>query len=85
MYQVLYAIYRLIDILSWLIVVQAVLTWFPNETTRKAYNAISVLTDPVVEPIRNFSRRYNDGPVDFSPFFALIILSMINRLIIGLM
>ena len=75
---------KLLDIITWLIVIQCLMSWFPGARMSKAYEFISMFTEPLVGPIREVLFRYIDIPIDFSPIIAFFIISMVQRLIITL-
>ena len=40
---------------------------------------LSVITEPIEGPIRTIMYKYTNGPVDFSPMIAIIILMFLQR------
>ena len=66
------------DILSWAIVIKSILTWFPSGVG-SLYNMLSVITEPIEGPIRSIMYKYTNGPVDFSPMIAIIVLTFLER------
>lgn len=72
---------KLLDILTWLILIQCLMSWFPGARYSKAYEIISMFTEPLVGPIREVLFRYIDIPIDFSPIIAFFIISMVQKLI----
>jgi YggT family protein len=47
----------------------------------KIYEALSIITDPIEEPIRQVQYRYVSLPIDFSPLIAILLIQLIQRLI----
>ncbi len=82
MYTIVIALYNLLDLISWIIVIKSFLTWFPNETTEKIYNVLSILTEPIEAPIRSITYKYMTGPVDFTPMVAIILIMIVKNLLI---
>ena len=78
MYIVGRALSYLFNILSWVIVVKALLTWFPGGGGQ-LYNVLSTITDPIEAPIRAIMRKYTNGPIDFTPMVALLVLMLLER------
>ncbi len=76
------AVYRLLDLLSWIIVIKSLLTWFPNETTQRIYNTLSIVTSPIEEPIRNIMYKYTNGPVDFTPMISIILIMVLKNILV---
>ena len=72
---------RLLDVISFIIVIQCVLCWIPSIRMSKIYEALSIITDPIEEPIRQVQYRYVSLPIDFSPLIAILLIQLIQRLI----
>ena len=64
------ALYRLLDLLIFVIFVQCIMTWIPGATQTKLYDILSAITDPIEEPIRSVLYRYINSPLDFTPIIA---------------
>lgn len=79
MYIIGTALRYLFDILSWAIVIKALLSWFPNGGGQ-LYNILAPITEPIEAPIRNVMRRYTNGPIDFSPLIAILLLTVLERI-----
>ena len=75
---------KLLNVLTWLIIIQCLMSWFPGARYSRAYEILSMFTEPLVGPIREVLFRYIDIPIDFSPIIAFFILLMVQRLIITL-
>ena len=72
---------KFLNLLTWLIIIQCLLSWFPEARYSKPYEVLSMITEPLVGPIREFLFRYIDIPIDFSPVIAIFIISFAQRLI----
>ena len=72
----------LIEIISWIIVIKSLFTWVPSLMDTKLFRIMVELTDPIEEPIRRVLKRYYNGPVDFSPLVAIIILALLRGIIL---
>ena len=75
------ALIKLLDVITWLIVIQCLMSWFPGARYSKGYEMISMFTEPLVGPIRNVLFRYIDIPIDFSPIVAIFAISMMQKII----
>ncbi|MPM48275.1 hypothetical protein SDC9_94999 [bioreactor metagenome] len=75
---------KLLNILTWLILIQCLMSWFPGARYSKAYEVLSMFTEPLVGPIREVLFRYIDIPIDFSPIIAFFVISMVQKLIYSL-
>ena len=78
---------RIIDIVTnvlvWLIIIEAVLSWIPDvkyryrDITRWLY----VITEPILKPIRRLVPPRSTGGLDISPILAIIALRVINGIL----
>lgn len=75
---------KLLNILSWIILIQCLMSWFPGARCSRVYEILSMFTEPLVGPIRELLFRYIDIPIDFSPIIAFFVISMAQRLIVSL-
>ncbi|MBC5995980.1 YggT family protein [Romboutsia ilealis] len=73
------ALYRLLDLLIFVIFVQCIMTWIPGATQTKLYDILSAITDPIEEPIRSVLYRYINSPLDFTPIIAFFIIRLAQR------
>lgn len=84
--QLIVSIIWFINILSWAIIINSLLSWVldPMHPIRVF---LSRFIEPIVAPFRNISRRLNTSgiPIDFSPLFAYLALSIITSLLRGLL
>lgn len=76
------ALYRLLDLLIFLIFVQCIMTWIPGATQTKLYDILSTITDPVEEPIRSVMYRYLNSPLDFTPIIAFFLIRLAQRAVL---
>ncbi len=94
------AIYEILQILLnvvwWIIIIQAVLSWLvafnvvnlQNDMVRQVLTALDRMTEPMYRPIRRLLPDF--GGLDFSPIVVLILLYILQgvvlpRLFAGLM
>jgi YggT family protein len=79
-----------LTVLSWIIILQAVLGWLVAFNVINTYNhgvrgflaALGRLTDPLYRPIRRILPDF--GGLDFSPIVVLLIIWAVQRLLGGL-
>lgn len=79
-------LYWLINIVSVLILVRALLSWLPLGEDNKLIYFLDVMTEPVVSPIRkllNKSETLSQLPIDFAPLLALIVLSLLSGFVMS--
>lgn len=76
------------DILIFLLLARAVLSWFvngPYNSVYKFYEIICNITEPIVAPCRRLSMRLNTGMLDLSVFLAFFLVSIVRKLLITLL
>lgn len=84
---IIQAVSLLFEIIEFLILVRCILSWFPlgeNVITRFVY----MMTEPILGPIRNMMQKSPLGGasmIDFSPVLAIILLSAISNIIMGIL
>ena len=83
------AIDTFFQIIVYLILARAVLSWFVRNsygTLYKIYSAIIQITEPILSPCRRLLARFGmAGTIDFSPILAIIALTVINGMIYNIL
>lgn len=84
-YTLVQIIQSLVNFYNTLIIVYCLLTWIPMNPNGLLADIGAVL-DSVVGPYLNFFRRMMPpmGGIDFSPVIAVLALTLIERLLIGI-
>lgn len=77
------ALYKLLDLISFMILIQCIMSWFPGGTKNKIYEILSNLVDPIVDPVRSLMYSYTSGPIDFSPMIVIFILMFLKKIILS--
>jgi len=76
------AVIIFLDILSWLLVINVLLSFFiaPKHPVRKLLKKV---TDPVIDPIRQLTKKYGSTrmPIDIAPMLALIVIWVVSSLL----
>ena len=78
----------LLDVLWWIIVVQAIMSWLLafnvinlyNDTVRAVWQALEKITDPIYRPIRRVMPNF--GALDLSPLVVLLIIFILSTRVI---
>jgi YggT family protein len=78
----------LLDVLWWIIIVQAIMSWLLafnvinlyNDTVRAVWQALEKITDPIYRPIRRVMPNF--GALDLSPLVVLLILFILSTRVI---
>ncbi len=77
---------QIIDIYMIIIIIRAVLSWFPierNSSFFRIYFFIIQITEPVLGRVREFlSRMVPNMAIDFSPFIIIILLNVLRNFIL---
>ncbi len=83
------AVNTFFQIVIYLILGRAILSWFvrnPYGSLYKVYSAIIQLTEPILSPAEScFPDSAWVEPIDFSPILAIIGLTMINGVVINIL
>jgi YggT family protein len=90
-YAVVASLDTLLNILVWLIILRAIMSWVrPDPTSSggqifyRLYVVVFELTEPLVRPIRNVMPGGGGMGMDFSPLILLFILQFLRQIIRGL-
>lgn len=90
MSEVLYIVANFVDVLLtvlyFAVFVRVILSWLPLDEDGPVVSFVYLITDPIVVPIRNILEHFSlfeNMPVDFSPFFAMIFLILL-QVVVGL-
>ena len=83
----LFLIFSLIDLIIFVVIVTAILSWLiafdvlnvRNPTVNRIVNVLMAVTDPLLRPIRRFMP--NLGGIDISPIILLLLLQALKILI----
>lgn len=78
------SIYQFFRIIDFLILARIIMSWINHNPNSTIPRIIYQITEPILVPFRNFLGRFGlSGPIDFSPFLAVIALNIIKSIIIG--
>ena len=92
MHIIITAISWLVNVLTYVLLGRAILSWFitpynanPNSFMYKLYAFVTQITEPLVRPFRNLLSRFNTGPFDFSIFLTMIVIMIGGRIIVRIL
>ncbi len=71
----------LLQLLAWLIIARALLSWFPNAQNNQLVQILNQITDPIMQPLQRILPRF--GMFDFSPLVAVLVLIFLSRAVAG--
>ena len=88
MITILEIIQFLLRILTWIIIIQAVLSWLiafnvintHNDFVRQLLYGLNRMTEPLYRPIRRIMPDF--GNLDFSPLVVLLLIQVVSGIII---
>ena len=68
-------------VLTWAIIIRALLSWFSISPTQPLFRLLMEITEPVLAPIR---RILPGGMMlDFSPLIAILLIQIISNFVIS--
>lgn len=81
------AIYWFAQVLTMLLVLRAILSWFaqnPYSSLGRIYGILLRLTEPIVNPCRNLLRRLNinTGMLDLSVLVAFFLIEIVSNVLV---
>jgi YggT family protein len=75
-------LYYLLEILKWLIIARAVMSWFVSPMAdNPAVNFLRRVTDPILRPLSEMLPL--GGGVDLSPIVAFFAIVLLQRVLVG--
>ena len=87
MIAILQIVQLLLNVLWWIIVVQAILSWLIafnvintySDFVRTVWNALQRITEPLYRPIRRILPDF--GALDLSPLVVLLLIGLLDRML----
>lgn len=88
MLAVLQIVQLLLNLLWWVIVIQAILSWLIafniintyNDFVRSVWNALQRITEPLYRPIRRILPDF--GALDLSPLIVLLLIYILSSIVL---
>ncbi len=88
MVMIVQILYILLNVIWWIIVVQAILSWLiafnvintSNDFVRSVWQALDKMTEPLYRPIRRIMPDF--GALDLSPMVVLLILYILMQVVL---
>lgn len=81
LYVVSQVVYLAVVLMSFMIMLRAIMSWFITDDDNRIYNFLIAVTEPLIIPIRSILERFEffrQLPIDMSMFFTMLILSIIQ-------
>lgn len=81
-------LYIILSAVSWIIIIQAILSWLVafnvlgnrNEAVSQIYWALDKLTEPLYRPIRKIMPDF--GALDLTPMVVLLLIIIVQRVLL---
>ena len=71
----------IIQLLGLAVFFRAILSWFVRDPYNPIVRALDTITEPILQPLRQIVPRM--GMMDITPLVAIIVLSIIGRMLCG--
>lgn len=71
----------LANVYALILLARVIVSWLPIDPHNPVVRVLDQLTEPVLAPIRSVLPSF--GGIDFSPLVALLILTTLQRLLLG--
>lgn len=74
---------QFLDIIFYMVLVRAVLSWFVRDLRNPIVRFLYEVTEPLLVPFRNLQNKLGiDFGLDFSPILLFLVIEMLKRFII---
>lgn len=80
---ILYILFTIVEyclnLLSTLMLISALLSWFPGMGNYRIVQVLNLITGTVAEPVRRLMRQLglSGGPIDFSYLIAMVLVEIL--------
>lgn len=80
------AIKAFLLIFEYLIIIDALSSWFIRKRSNAFSRAIGVIVDPILVPCYKIQEKFlGNIPVDFSPILGILIIEIIRNIVISIL
>ncbi|MGI6677537.1 MAG: YggT family protein [Dehalobacterium sp.] len=73
------------EVLNWLIIIRVFLSWIRHDPRNPLIRFVYEITEPILAPIRRMIPVRPGMPIDWSPFIAILLLIVVEKLVLGLL
>ena len=77
-------ILMLLNILQWLIIIAALVSWVSPDPRNPIVRCLYATTEPILRPFRRILPPRRTGNIDFSPILVILLIFFLRQLIIRL-
>ncbi len=73
----------ILEVLSWMIIIDVILSYFPSASRNQFAISLRRITHALTDPIRRIiaPKRVGEASVDFSPLVALVIIWVLQAIV----
>lgn len=83
MYLFIIILQQFFNVLSWLIIIRIVASWFMRGGSNQIYHMLCLVTEPILLPFRKLTMRFSGNTgLDFSPLLAILALNLLQTLVV---
>lgn len=75
----------LLNILQWLIIIAALVSWVSPDPRNPIVRFLYATTEPILRPFRRILPPRRTGNIDFSPILVILLIYFIRQLLIRLL
>lgn len=72
---------QLLEIYSWIIIISALISWFPIDRHNPLVQFLNTATEPVYAPIRALIRPEMTGGINLSPLLVLFGINVLQNVL----
>lgn len=72
-------LYRIIDVYSFLLLIYALLSWFPDAYQSTIGRWVIQIVEPLLKPLRRLNLQF--AGLDFTVWFAMFLLNVLKQLL----
>ncbi len=81
---VLDVVLLLLNILQWLIIIAALVSWVSPDPRNPIVRFLYAATEPILRPFRRILPPQRTGNIDFSPILVILLIFFLRQLLIRL-
>lgn len=71
------------QLIEYLIIVDALSSWFIKDRNNRFSRTIGVVIDPIMIPCRKLQKRFlGNSPMDFSPVLGIVLIEIIRSIVL---
>lgn len=72
------------DLLGWLIIVRAILSWIPAVRYNRYYHMLVEMTEVFIHPVRKLLPQ-GGGAIDIAPLVTFFLIQVVQQIVLGIL